>query len=280
MKLETYTYNKFNEFEEVFLNKLSTPSFESLLVYKTKLKKLISASTSKIFNNGTTKNLDNELLEYAIKEINAEKIYYGQEIQNSLEQVLSSLNFYLDALIIKDENDDSKHFKELKKLTNDALFVSKEIANDLMYNQLSNKSLVLSLQELIDNTSFNKSIKINLTTSNNFNESKLSITKKHQIYNSLKIALRQILLENKTGNINIKMAYFYGTLIKIEIHQKRALFKKINFDKKTLHGYNNLKHRLAILDFDLQQKSDKDLKIILKTRLISKLNSLYVGKNE
>ena len=272
MKLESYTYNKFDEFEEVFFKKLSESSFEPLLSYKNKLKKLISLSTLKIFKKDTDVNFNQELFNYIIKENNAEKNYYGQEISNSLEQVLASLNFYLDALILKSKREDSKHLKELKKLTDDALFVTKEIANDLMYNQLSNKSLFSSLQNLVSSFSFNKSTKINLTTSDNFDESKLSITKKHQIYNSLKIALRQILQENKTGNINIKMAYFYGTLIKIEIHQKRALFKKINFDKKTLHGYNNLKHRLAILDFDLQQKGDKNLKIILKTRLISKLN--------
>lgn len=272
MKIESYTYNKFNEFEKVFFNKLSSSPFNILLRHRLKLKKLISFSTSKIFKKGHEVNFNQELFDYIIKENNAEKNYYGQEIHNGLEQVLSSLIFYLDANSLKDKKDNLNHLEEIKKLTNDALFVSKEIANDLMYNQLSNKSLIFSLQSLFNNISFNKSVNINLETSDNFNESKLSITKKHQIYNSLKIVLRQILQENKIEDINIKVAYFYGTLIKIEIQQKRSLSKQINLDNIALQGYNNIKHRLAILDFELQHKSDKDLKIILKTALISKLN--------
>jgi len=271
MKLESYTYNKFDEFEEVFLKKLSESSFEPLLSYKNKLKKLISLSTLKIFKKDADVNFNQELFNYIIKENNAEKNYYGQEIHNSLEQVLASLNFYIDALILKSEREDSNHLKEIKKLTNDALFVTKEIANDLMYNQLSNKSLFSSLQNLISTLSFNKSTKINLTKDINFNESKLSITKKHQIYNSLKIVLRQVLKSNSKEGINIKIGYSYGTLIKIEINQKRLYSKYKNLDKNLLHGYNNLKHRLAILGFVLQQKNDENLKIILKAPIISKI---------
>jgi len=271
MKLESYTYNKFDEFEEVFFKKLSESSFEPLLSYKNKLKKLISLSTLKIFKKDADVNFNQELFNYIIKENNAEKNYYGQEISNSLEQVLASLNFYLDALILKSEREDSNHLKEIKKLTNDALFVTKEIANDLMYNQLSNKSLFSSLQNLISTLSFNKSTKINLTKDINFNESKLSITKKHQIYNGLKIVLRQVLKSNSKEGINIKIGYSYGTLVKIEINQKRLYSKYKNLDKNLLHGYNNLKHRLAILGFVLQQKNDENLKIILKAPIISKI---------
>ncbi|MFK5890035.1 MAG: hypothetical protein QM486_04825 [Flavobacteriaceae bacterium] len=279
MKLESYTYNKFDEFEEVFFKKLSESSFEPLLSYKNKLKKLISLSTLKIFKKDADVNFNQELFNYIIKENNAEKNYYGQEISNSLEQVLASLNFYLDALILKSEREDflkseredSIFLKEIKKLTNDALFVTKEIANDLMYNQLSNKSLFSSLQNLISTLSFNKSTKINLTKDINFNESKLSITKKHQIYNGLKIVLRQVLKSNSKEGINIKIGYSYGTLVKIEINQKRLYSKYKNLDKNLLHGYNNLKHRLAILGFVLQQKNDENLKIILKAPIISKI---------
>ncbi len=262
MKIESYTYSKFNEFEEVFLNQLNSSSYNTLHKYKSKLKKLISLSTSKIFKKN--QNFNQELFNYIIKENNAEKNYYGQEIHNGLEQVLSSLNYYLDALILKSKKEDSNHLKEIKKLSNDALFVSKEIANDLMYNQLSNRSLVASLKSLTSNISFNKSLKINVFTSDNFDESKLSISKKHQIYNCLKIVLKQILKSNSKEEINILMTYSYGTLVKIEINQKRLHSKYLNLDKNVLHGYNNLKHRLAILGFVLQQKNDENLKIILK----------------
>jgi len=258
MKIESYTYNKFDEFEKVFFNKLGTSPFNTLLRHRLKLKKLISLSTAKIFKKAKDVNFNQELFNYIIKENNEEKNYYGQEIHNSLEQVLSSLNFYLDANSLKDKKDKLNHLEEIKKLTNEALYVSKEIANDLMYNQLSNRSLVTSLKSLTSNISFNKSLKINIKTSDNFDESKLSISKKHQIYNCLKIVLRQILKSNSKEEINIKMAYSYGTLVKIEINQKR-LYSKY------------LKHRLAILGFVLQQKSDENLKITLKAPIISEI---------
>jgi signal transduction histidine kinase len=273
MKVDSFTYSKFNAFEKVFFQKLNDLPYVPLLTHKSKLKKLIAVSAEKVLNNTKSTDLNNELFTYLIKENEAEKNYYGRELHDGLEQVLSSLNFYIDALVHqnKDNRFNSKHFKALKKLGIEALSLSKEMANDLMFNKISESGLISAIQNLITNISFNCPLKINFKTDVNFSESKLSITKKHQIYNSLKVVLRQVLKNNLKENINIRMAIKYGTLVKIVITQKSVNISQPKFDEYSLEGYNNLKHRLSILESQLYQKRAKDLNLVVKTPIISQL---------
>ncbi len=273
MKVDTFTYNKFDEFEKVFFQKLGDLPYVSLLTHKSKLKKLIALSTARTLNNTKSADLNDELFTYLIKENEAEKNYYGKELHDGLEQVLSSLNFYIDVLIHenKDNNFNSKHFKAIKKLGLEALSLSKEMANDLMFNKISERGLISAIQEFISNMSFNCPLKINFKTDINFSESKLSITKKHQIYNSLKVVLRQVIKNNLKENISIKMSIKYGTIVKVEITQKNPNSSQPKFDEYGLEGYNNLKHRLSILESQLYQKRAKGLNLVIKTPIISNI---------
>ncbi len=266
MNVDAYTYTKFEEFEKIFFQKLNDISFDSLANHKKKLKKLIALSTLNTLKKADYSNEDE--FNFLLKEYEAEKKYYGEELHNGLEQVLSSLNFYLDVLV-RENKSNTVYLKAIKKLCLDALTLTKDLSDDLLYNELSKKGLLAAYRDLISLANLNNPLKIKLNTEKNFYESKLSITKKHQVFKSFKIVLKEILKKNNKEDVRVSLSFKYGTIIKQEICQETIKSSKFNYDEIDLKGYNNLEHRLSLLDSKLQQKNTKDLELIIKTPLNS-----------
>ncbi|NQW35741.1 MAG: hypothetical protein HQ471_01930 [Flavobacteriales bacterium] len=146
-------------------------------------------------------------LNTAILESENEKKYFGRFLHNNLVQVLSSLNFYVDALLhpknIK-ENSNQQFLKSIKDLSQDALDISLDVANSLISNSLSEENGLLNgIQILCEKLSRKHHLKIALELK--FKESLLSIERKQQ---TLKISNDIILYLANTGEFrNFSLEY-------------------------------------------------------------------------
>ncbi|MCF6214108.1 MAG: hypothetical protein L3J45_08805 [Flavobacteriaceae bacterium] len=237
------------------------------------LKKLGFSNFDKIQENDFVDSLEKKTASNAvIFESKKERIYLGKQLHNNLIQVLSSLNFYVDALKhskSKGTKANSLFLDNIKDLSEDALKISHDVANSLMSNCLSeDNGLTNILQNLCKKLARRHHLKIKLDL--NFKESNLSLDRKHQILKISSEILSHLASTGKIDTFLVKYSLKYKKrILQIDILLKDTLIYISDIEKQDMVGYNNLKHSLDILNVRLSEKiKDNNTLLIVKLPLI------------
>jgi len=211
------------------------------------------------------RNSAHEIIQSILNEHKREKKHYGTELHNSLEQILSTLNFYVDALKSA-RNVEEKIFIEyldkIKELSRNALETSHETAESLSSDQIVEVGLYRSIQDLLDNLSETHKIKLFSRFSPNFDEIELDISKKHEVFKITKLILLYIISLRYKGIIKIAYSFKYNSILQIEINQKGNKLSIDDLESYQVTGYNNLKHQIEL--FHARVFLNKRLVLIVK----------------
>jgi len=206
-----------------------------------------------------------EIIQSILYEHKREKKHYGTGLHNSLEQVLSTLNFYVDALKSARNVDDNifiDYLNKIKELSRNALQISHDTAESLVSDQIIEVGLYLSIQNLLDQLSTNHKIKIISKFSSNFDEIELDISKKHQVFKITKLILLYIISLRYKGVIKIAYSFKYDSILQIEINQKGNKLSIDDLESYQVTGYNNLKHQIEL--FNARVFLNKKLILVVK----------------
>jgi len=243
------------------------------MIKETPPKKLSFSNFDEIQKKGSVDSLDKKSLSNAIiLEKEKEKNYLGKQLHNNLIQVLSSLNFYVDALQhskCKGTKANLFFLDNIKDLSEDALKISLDVANALMSNCLSEENgLTNILQNLCKKLARRHHLKINLDL--NFKESNLSLDRKHQILKISSEILSYLVSIGKIDTLLIKYSLKYKKrILQIDILLKDTLVYIADLEKQDVVGYNNLKHSLDILNVRMSEKiKNNNTLLIVKLPLI------------
>lgn len=274
MKNDTFPSQKLVLFEEIFFKKLQDMPYSSLLTHKTKLRKLVSSSIKKALTKQASDHIkQTECLEALKTENVKEKKYFSEELHNGLTQILSSLNFYVAAVKHPQNKTPLLRAQYLDKITDlslDALQLSKNISNSLLFNSFDKESFIISVKKLCENISENSKNQIKVTFDSNFNSSYLTKVQMHQIHKISQDILMHLVNSCKVSKIVIKYSYKYNmNILQIDIILKDFSLNRLNLESQNIAGYNNLKHSLDLLNarfYLKEKKSSIVIKIPLKNK--------------
>lgn len=273
MIADRFILDKFKFFETVFFNKLQDKTNKPLLEHKLVIKKLVNSSIQQTLNQDSSNFTINQEIVDSIKvENEREKSHFSSELHNGLEQILTSLSFYVEVLQhakklpAKLKN---QYLDKIKELSQTAMKTSNEVANNLISNQLQDGSLLNALSSIYENSSAKHQLKINQKFSANFNEIQLNSSKKLQLLKIVKTLLHYFISIDYQGTIDLNYTFKYNNILQIEIRQKAINFNLEAIEKSPAMGYNNIKHCLGLLNAKMLQK---DLQcLIIKTPINDKI---------
>jgi len=246
-----------------FSKKTREEASKKLDIYKGKNKtfepKIIPAQPS------TRRTSAHEIIQSILYEHKREKKHYGTGLHNSLEQILSTLNFYVDALKSArnvDENIFIEYLNKIKELSRNALEISHDTAESLMSDQIVEVGLYRSIQNLLDSLSLSHKIKIISKFSSNFDEIELDISKKHEVFKITKLILLYIISLRYKSVIKVAYSFKYDSILQIEINQKGNKLSIDDLESYQVTGYNNLKHQIEL--FHARVFLNKKLVLVVK----------------
>lgn len=252
-------------FEDYFFKELQNSPNSYFLKQEEKLKNIIASCTAKVLQERESQNIRlNKTRASLIIENDYEKKHFLNEIHNSLQQILASLNFFVDAIKHPSESSELRkaHLDKITKLGQDAFELSKNISDTQVFNSLKNKGFILSIKELFCNTSFKHNTFIDVEFDINFNEALLSKLQKHQIYNTSKDILNHLANNYKSRNLIFKYSFKYrNNILQIDINMKGSVLSKTNLEMQVTIGYNNLKHKLSLLKARLYERENNKLTV-------------------
>jgi len=211
------------------------------------------------------RNSAHEIIQSILTEHKREKKHYGKELHNSLEQILSTLNFYVDALKSARDVEEKifiEYLNKIKELSRSALDISHETAESLSSDQIVEVGLYRSIQDLLDNLSETHKIKVFSRFSPNFEEIELEISKKHEVFKITKLILLYIISLRYKGIIKISYSFKYNSILQIEITQKGNKLSIDDLESSQVTGYNNLKHQIEL--FHARVFLNKKLVLVVK----------------
>jgi len=206
-----------------------------------------------------------EIIQSILYEHKREKKHYGAELHNTLEQILFTLNIYVDALKSAKKVDEKlfiEYLDKVKELSRKALKVSHETAESLISDQIVEVGLHRSIQNLLDSLSSNHRIKIISKFSPNFDGIELDISKKHEAFKITKLLLLYIISLKNKGVIKIAYSFKYESILQIEITQKGNNINIKDLESYQVSGYNNLKHQIEL--FHARVFLNKRLVLVVK----------------
>ena len=266
-------------FEDYFFKELHNSPNGDFLKQEEKLKNIITTCTAKVVKETDSKKENyKRTIASLILENDNEKKYFGEELDNGLQQILSSLNFYVDAL--KHPNNEAVELKKtfldkITKLGQEAALLSNNISNSLVFSPLKGKSFMLSIQDLIKSISLKFNIPISAEFSSNFNGTLLSKTQKYQIYNMSKDILQHLMTVYNPESLTLKYSFKYrNNILQIDISMRGSALSQKNLEMQVAIGYNNLKHKLALLKAKLHKKEGNKLTIKIPISNKNKLHAL------
>lgn len=269
MVIDSFIVNKFKFFENALFDKLNDKTNKSLYKHKLAIKKVVNSSIQQTLKQSDSNySINQEIVDSITLENDREKSHFGAELHNGLEQVLASLSFYIEALqsskkiTAKSKN---QYLNKVKELTQMALTTSNEVANNLMSNQLTDRSLISALLLLSEKKMAKHPLKIIQKFDNNFSEARLNISKKHEVFKIIETVLYYFISTNYKETLTINYTFKYDSILQIDFSQSTVIFELDAFEKFPITGYNHLRHRLELLHARLLQKGDHHL--IIKTSI-------------
>jgi PAS domain S-box-containing protein len=187
-----------------------------------------------------------------------EKLKFGEELHDSLSQILSAMSFYLDAVLNPKNNKDRlkvEYLEKVKQLSADALRESRHISHGLMSKQLLKGGLVAAVNEIC--TNYNVSRDIRFTFSHEgFEEGSLNAQTKQNIYRIIQEITTNIVRHAAASKASIKFSVKNIEWFILEIEDNGiGINPKVVKEKAKSFGLKNIQQRVSLLNGIIERKS-------------------------
>lgn len=203
----------------------------------------------------------------------SEKLKFGEELHDSLSQILSAMSFYLDACLNpKNTNTDQKlgYLEKVKELSGDALRESRHISHGLMSKQLLMGGLVAAVNEICENYNVSRDIKFKFDNKG-YNEGILPAQTIQNIYRIIQEITTNIIRHAAASKafINFTIKDNKWFILEIKDNGIGIDSEKIT-DKSKSFGLKNIEQRVTLLNGQIKRLSEpnKGTKYIIKIPLI------------
>ncbi|MFK5890037.1 MAG: PAS domain S-box protein [Flavobacteriaceae bacterium] len=202
-----------------------------------------------------------------------EKLKFGEELHDSLSQILSAMSFYLDACLNPNNTKtDLKlgYLEKVKELSVDALRESRHISHGLMSKQLLMGGLVSAVNEICENYNVSRDIKFTFKKGG-YKEGILPAQTIQNIYRIIQEITTNIIRHAAASkahiNFTIKNNKWFILEIKdngIGIDSKKTTYKSKSF------GLKNIQQRVTLLNGKIERQSEpnKGTKYTIKIPLV------------
>jgi len=207
------------------------------------------------------RQLERDFLHASIDAQEQEKQSFGQDLHDSISQVLSAESMYINLLIKLDSKEDPKNsefLQKIKELNLDAINDARNIAHGLMSKQLKENGLLVAISSICDDYSHSKNI--------NFEFVVKSISE-NEIANIIKINLFRLTQEISTNIIRHSGASkAHISIKKIPENQLELTIKDngVGMDLKKMKqenkgaGLKNIERRVKLLNGTLNLETQLD----------------------
>jgi len=202
-----------------------------------------------------------------------EKLKFGEELHDSLSQILSAMSFYLDACLNPNNTKtDLKlgYLEKVKELSTDALRESRHISHGLMSKQLLLGGLVSAVNEICENYNVSRDIKFTFNN-NGYNEGILPAQSIQNIYRIIQEITTNIIRHAAASKATIKFTVKDKKWFILEIEDNGiGIDSKKVTDKSKSFGLKNIQQRVTLLNGNIKRKSElnKGTKYIIKIPLV------------
>lgn len=202
-----------------------------------------------------------------------EKLKFGEELHDSLSQILSAMSFYIEAVLNpKNTKDHLKvdYLEKIKQLAYDALHETRNISHGLMSKQLINSGLAAATVEVC--TNYNISKKINFSFKNlGYQETNFDIEKKQNIFRIIQEITTNIVKHSKATKASIKFSIKNDEWFVLEINDNGiGIDQELIKEKSKSFGLKNIQQRVALLNGHITRESNQKIgtKYIIKLPLV------------
>ncbi len=187
-----------------------------------------------------------------------EKLKFGEELHDSLSQILSAMSFYLDAVLNPKNNKDHlkvEYLEKVKQLSADALRESRHISHGLMSKQLLKGGLVAAVNEICTNYNVSRDIKFTFSHKD-FEEASLNAQTKQNIYRIIQEITTNIVRHAAASKASIKFIVKNIEWFVLEIEDNGiGIDPKVVKEKAKSFGLKNIQQRVSLLNGFIQRKS-------------------------
>lgn len=208
-----------------------------------------------------------------------EKLKFGEELHDSLSQILSAMSFYLDACLNpKNTKTDLKlgYLEKVKELSADALRESRHISHGLMSKQLLMGGLVAAVNEICENYNISRDIKFTFNNKG-YNEGILPARTIQNIYRIIQEITTNIIRHAAASKAFINFSVKDNKWFILEIKDNGIGInpEKVT-DKAKSFGLKNIQQRVTLLNGDIKRKSEpnKGTKYIIKIPLVLEITNI------
>lgn len=224
----------------------------------------------------TEKKIQEKKFLYALFEAQEnEKLKFGEELHDSLSQVLSAMSFYIEAVLNPKNTKDRlkvEYLEKIRQLAYDALHETRNISQGLMSKQLIESGLVAATLEVC--TNYNDSKKINFTFKNTgYQETNFEIEKKQNIFRIIQEITSNIVKHSKATKASIKFSIKNDEWFVLEINDNGiGIDRDLIKEKSKCFGLKNIQQRVSLLNGIINRESNPKIgtKYIIKLPLTLK----------
>jgi len=208
------------------------------------------------------KQAEKRLLNALFEAQENEKQKFGEELHDSLSQILSAMSFYMEAVLSpKNLKDYLKvdYLEKVKKLSQDALRESRHISHGLMSKQLISGGLIEAVKEICNNYNVSKKIKFNFEYTK-FKEDDLSLPQKQNIFRIIQEISTNTVRHSRATEAIIKITIIQKTWFILEMNDNGLGIKKeLLDDKAKCFGLKNIEQRVKLLNGYIDRESNQNI---------------------
>ncbi|MCF6214106.1 MAG: PAS domain S-box protein [Flavobacteriaceae bacterium] len=187
-----------------------------------------------------------------------EKLKFGEELHDSLSQILSAMSFYLEAVLNPKNNKDHlkvEYLEKVRQLSEDALRESRHISHGLMSKQLLKGGLVAAINEICENYNVSRNIKF-IFNHKNYNGAILDAQTKQNIYRITQEITTNIVRHAVASEAHVKISIEDDKWFLLEIKDNGiGIDPKAVKEKSKSFGLTNIQQRVSLLSGHVKRTS-------------------------
>jgi len=207
------------------------------------------------------KQAEKRLLNALFEAQENEKQKFGEELHDSLSQILSAMSFYLEAVLSPRNSKDHlkiDYLKKVKKLSEEALRESRHISHGLMSKQLIKGGLIEAVKELCKNYNVSKKIKFKFEHTR-FKEENLSLPQKQNIFRIIQEISTNTVRHSQANEAIIKITVIRDKWFILEMTDDGVGISKEKLDANAkCFGLKNIEQRVKLLNGNVNRESEQN----------------------
>ncbi len=207
------------------------------------------------------KQAEKRLLNALFEAQENEKQKFGEELHDSLSQILSAMSFYLEAVLSpRNSRDHLKvdYLEKVKKLSEQALRESRHISHGLMSKQLISGGLIEAVKEICKNYNVSKKIKFKFEHTR-FKEENLSLPQKQNIFRIIQEISTNTVRHSQATQAVIKITVIREKWFVLEMTDNGVGINKEKLDDNAkCFGLKNIEQRVKLLNGSVNRESGQN----------------------